>query len=194
MPSETQIKSLTAASRINRLVVASLLLLLSLVVIYGGYFLYLGSQFKNPEPDLEVFRILTKAVLDDKTASDPRYVSVSWAEPSSNGCSFWRFDAIRVGCKGGTILVKDYKEGNAAELSKLVLVVANELSSPCRAANVLPIGQRESAQKTIGCGMSAKKFKLTVQAVSSVFVQAPDGSGIYRTKLIFETSSLGEIL
>lgn len=164
-----------------------------LFLIYGGYFWYMGIQFQKRDPEGEAFRILTNSILDRESGGSSKYVSVGWREPSTNSCSFWLFEAVLVKCRGGTILVKNFSEEQRAEVVTITNKVAIELAAPCRAVRLMPSNQIAATQEALGCGKPRKTYKLNVQAVSSTLEQNETGGGIYRTKLIFESTSTGEI-
>ena len=175
------------------------------ILIYVGYFFYLGRHsLAGSTPDSEAFWAIGNALLESQVGKQKKFaVALSMVE-GPDMCSFWKFEAVRTHCEGVSLVVRDFEESDREKATQLARFIAESLSKPCQHValvappdTLLP-GYMRSADHAklradLGCGRRNFAYTFRVQAFTGTFVELAGGDGYYVNHHIYTHKLQGEI-
>ena len=173
----------------------TLALFLTVVAVYGGYWIYLSRFSLRPmdNTENEIFLALGQAVVALELGSQERIKAVPNSVSGPEMCRFWTFEAIRTRCRGLGIVVLNYEESEREAIVGLARRIGDKLARPCEYLNVLEAKRQSMAATQLGCGRQHVTFTLRVQAFSSELISLPSGGGAYRNEHIYTHTRQGVI-
>lgn len=165
-----------------------------LIFLYASYFLHLTRVgLVGPSAENEAFARLAQALLYEKVESNEKFKIAHSVVSGPDMCSFWKFEAIRTHCKGVSLVVPDFEEGEKARVIDLTRFVTKGLAKPCHQLHLIPEDEKVKISSALGCGERKFSYKIRVQARASSFVSKSSGGGRYINEHIYTYSLIGEI-
>lgn len=164
------------------------------VLAYGGYFLYLTFISLPGQTDEDrAFRELGAYLLQMKLGKESNLQVVGYAVQSEQSCSFLKLEAITTHCRGVGLVVPNFNEDKKVEVIEITNFLASALSKPCANLDALNVEKRELIRDALGCEKRDFRFRVVVQAISSISIRRPAGDSYFENRLIYEQSISGEI-
>ena len=181
------------------------LLIFPFVLIYVGYFFYLGRHsLAGFTPESEAFWAIGNALLESQIGKQKKFAVALTAVEGPDMCSFWKFEAVRTHCQGVSLVVRDFEESDREKVTQLARFIAERLSKPCQyVALVAPpdtslpgymrTADHAKLRANLGCGQRNFVYTFRVQAFTGTFVELPGGDGYYVNHHIYTHRLQGEI-
>lgn len=159
-------------------------------VVYAAYFAWLLLP-GPPSPHVSRFREFGDQVVRLRTGADPRFHMGAFGEGPPM-CSFWRFEVRRVLCFYLALTVRDYKPEDLERARPIAEEIAAILASPCDPLDNELESYRRALARKIQCGERHLQYRLSVQVVSSYFIQtSAAGAGYYDTEARYTVRKAG---
>ena len=195
----------TKLTRPQWLTKIGLLAVAPVVLVYLGYWLYLGrNSLAGSSAQSKAFRLVGEALLEQKVGQQKKYsVALAFTE-GPDMCSFWTFEAVRTKCQGVSLVVRDFEETDREKTVDIARHIAQGLASPCQHVDAVKVKPRPSAgiqppadhskiKADLGCNLRPFTYRVRVQVRASSFIQNVDGSGHYVNRHIYTRSLQGKI-
>lgn len=189
----------------KRLIKILALLIFPFVLIYVGYFFYLGRHsLAGFTPESEAFWAIGNALLESQIGKQKKFAVALTAVEGPDMCSFWKFEAVRTHCQGVSLVVRDFEESDREKVTQLARFIAEGLSKPCQHVSLvappdtsLPGYMRAAdharLRSDLGCGSRYFSYRVRVQVRASTFIADSSGAGYYINRHVYTHSLQGEI-